>query len=104
VCGVCIHGAIMRRFYLWSHRVLDTFTDAIRWIERRLNEGEWFRRGSGVAATILTWQVTLWAMRFAEVNASRPGLEIAAMIAAVSAVPGAVVTFAFNQYLSSKGK
>lgn len=81
-----------------------TLTDAFKWVETRLHEGEWFRRAYVVAATVLTWQVTLWAMRFAEANAGRPGLEVAAMIAAVSAVPGAVVTFAFNQYLQAKSR
>lgn len=80
------------------------FTEAVKWVETRLHEGAWFRRAYVVAATVLTWSVTNWAMRFAETNADRPGLEVAAMIAAVSAVPGAVVTFAFNQYLASKGK
>jgi hypothetical protein len=77
-------------------------TDAVKWVETRLHEGAWFRRGYVIAATVLTWTVTNWAMRFAEANAARPGLEVAAMIAAVSAVPGAVVTFAFNQYLQAK--
>ena len=80
------------------------FTEGIKWVETRLHEGAWFRRAYVIAATVLTWQVTLWAMRFVEANADKPGLEIAAMVTAVSAVPGAVVTFAFNQYLASKGK
>lgn len=72
------------------------------WLETRLDKGAWFRRLYVVAATILTWEVTLWAMRFAEVNAARPGIDIAAVITAVSAVPGAVVAFAFKQYLESR--
>lgn len=77
-------------------------TDAFRWVETRLEEGAWFRRLYVIAATTLTWQVTLWAMNFAEANATRPGLDVAAIIAAVSAVPGAVVTFAFQQYLNTR--
>lgn len=80
-----------------------SLTNAIKWVETRLHEGAWFRRGYVVAATVLTWQVSLWAMRFAE-SSDKPGLEIAAVVTAVSAVPGAVVAFAFNQYLASKGK
>lgn len=74
----------------------------IEWVERRLDEGKWFRRGYVIAATVLTWQVTLWAMRFAELNAAKPGLDVAAIIGAVSAVPGAVVAFAFQQYMASR--
>jgi hypothetical protein len=79
---------------------IDAF---VRWIEVRLDEGAWFRRGYVVAATVLTWQVTLWAMRYAEINAARPGIDTAAVIAAVAGVPGAIVTFAFNAYLQSRG-
>jgi hypothetical protein len=77
-------------------------TAAFEWVETRLDRGMWFRRLYVLAATVLTWQVTLWAMRFAEVNAARPGLEVAAIIGAVSAVPGAVVAFAFQQYVNSR--
>lgn len=78
-------------------------TNAVKWVETRLNEGAWFRRAYVIAATVLTWSVTVWAMRFADANSFRPGMDIAAIIAAVSAVPGAVVTFAFNQYLKGRG-
>jgi len=73
-----------------------------QWVETRLEEGAWFRRLYVIAATCLIWRVTVWAMGFAEANAMRPGIEVAAIIAAVSAVPGAVVTFAFNQYLNTR--
>ena len=71
------------------------------WIEERLDQGAWFRRGYVVAATVLVWQVTLWAMRFAEVS-QRPGIEVAAIIGAVVAAPSALTTFAFAQYLQSR--
>lgn len=77
-------------------------TDIILWVERRLDEGRWFRRIYVVAATVLTWMVTAWAMRYAEANASRPGIDVAAVIGAVSAVPGAVVAFAFQNYMASR--
>lgn len=83
---------------------MNRLTAIFTWIEARLDEGAWFRRLYVVAATVLTWQVTLWAMRYADVNAARPGMDTAAVIAAVAAVPGAVVTFAFNAYLQSRGR
>lgn len=79
-------------------------TRAFKWVETRLEEGAWFRRLYVVAATCLLWRTTLWAMGYAEANASRPGLDVAAVIGAVSAVPGAIVTFAFNQYLTTRAK
>lgn len=77
-------------------------TEALTWIENRLDQGAWFRRFYVIAASVLTWQVTLWAMHYAEMNAARPGIDVAAVIGAVSAVPGAVVAFAFQQYLISR--
>lgn len=77
-------------------------TRCFEWVERRLEEGKWFRRLYVVAASGLMWQVTIWAMRYAEANASRSGVDIAAVIGAVSAVPGAIVAFAFKQYMESR--
>lgn len=82
---------------------MNRVTAIIMWVEARLDEGKWFRRIYVVAATVLTWQVTWWAMRYAEVNAARPGIDVAAVIGAVSAVPGAVVAFAFQQYMAARG-
>jgi hypothetical protein len=79
-------------------RILTKFFE---WIETRLDKGAWFRRLYVIAATVLTWQVTLWAMRFAEVS-TKDGFQIAAIIGAVAAVPGAVVAFGFQQYLNSR--
>lgn len=70
-------------------------------IEKRLDDGAWFRRIYVVAATVLTWQVTLWAMRFAETS-DKAGVDIAAIIAAVVAAPSAVTGFAFSSYLGSR--
>lgn len=78
-------------------------TQALMWVETRLDKGKWFRRIYVVAATVLTWLVTAWAMRYAEMNAARPGIDVAAVIGAVSAVPGAVVAFAFQQYMQQRG-
>lgn len=55
----------------------------------------------GISLFILagTWVVTTWAMRFAE-NGDRPGLEIAAIIAAVTApymaLQAAAIAFYFK--------
>ena len=75
-----------------------------RWVETRLEEGAWFRRIYVGLATCLVWNTTLWAQSFANANAHRPGIEVAAIIGAVAAIPGLIVTFAFNQYLQAKGK
>jgi hypothetical protein len=81
--------------------VTEYLNPTFDWIETRLDKGAWFRRGYVIAATILTWQVTLWAMRFAE-SSTRPGSDVALIIGAVVAAPGAVATFAFGQYLNSR--
>jgi hypothetical protein len=73
------------------------------WVEDRLERGAWFRRFYVIAATFLTWEVTRWCMVYATANAARPGLDVAAVIGAVSAVPGAVVAFAFQNYMASRG-
>lgn len=77
-------------------------TKAFKWVETRLDEGAWFRRCYVLAATVLVWNTTTWAQAFAVANAHRPGLEVAAIIGAVAAIPGLIVTFAFNQYLQAK--
>lgn len=73
----------------------------LRAVEERLEEGAWFRRIYVVAATVLTWQVTIWAMKFAAESA-RPGVDVAAIIAAVVSAPSAITGFAFSSYLGSR--
>ena len=53
---------------------------------------------------VMTWETLKWAMRYAELNAGRPGIDTAAVIAAVGAVVGAVQGFAFKQYTDSRGE
>lgn len=77
-------------------------TAFFEWIETRLDRGAWFRRCYVLGASVLVWHVTHWAMRFAEANAARSGADVALVIGAVSAVPGAVVAFAFQQYMAAK--
>ena len=62
------------------------------------------RRGYLAATFVMTYQTMQWAMRYADVNAARPGTEVAVVIAAVSTVVGAVQAFAFKQYLDSRGE
>lgn len=47
------------------------------------------------------WLVTVWAMSFSEVSA-RPGIDIAAIIAAVSMPVSTFGGFVFKAYLESK--
>lgn len=83
---------------------MNPITRAFLWVETRLDQGAWARRGYLVAATVMTWQVMCWSMRYAEAalvaKADMPGT--AAVIGAVSAVAGAVQTFAFKHYLDSR--
>lgn len=76
-------------------------TKLFLWVEERLDKGAWFRRGYVLAASILVWQVTIWAMGFAT-SSTRPGGEVAMIIAAVVSAPSALTTFAFAQYLNSR--
>lgn len=76
-------------------------TKVFLWIEERLDKGAWFRRGYVIAASILVWEVTLWAMGFAA-SSPRPGGEVAMIIATVVGAPSALTTFAFAQYLNSR--
>lgn len=76
-------------------------TRFFQWLETRLDEGGWVRRTYLVAASIMTWKVTIWSMVFAEVS-KLPGVETAAVIGAVGVPIAAVQTFAFQNYLISR--
>lgn len=82
---------------------MSRINEFIMWVELRLDQGAWFRRIYVIAATVLVWICTRWAMGYADANAARPGIDVAAVIGAVSAVPGAVVAFAFQNYMQSRG-
>lgn len=77
-------------------------TKFIIWVERRLDEGGWVRRIYLVFATVLTWHVIQWSMNYADKMAGKSGTDVALVIGAVSAVAGAVQTFAFKNYLESR--
>lgn len=49
----------------------------------------------------MTWAVTVWAMAFVE-HSQRPGIDLAAIIGAVSAPVAAFAGFVFKAYLDSK--
>ena len=79
-------------------------TRGAQWLERRLDEGGWVRRAILAFATYATWETTRWCFAYAEqaAIAGRPGLDTAAVIGAVSAVPGGFATFVFKWYLESR--
>ena len=71
------------------------------WIEERMDKGAWFRRAYLALAMWMNVRAMLWATEFAS-SSLKPGLEIAAIIAAVAAIPGAVMAHAFQVYLTSR--
>jgi hypothetical protein len=81
-------------------------TKALIWLETRLEEGAWFRRGIAVAVLVLTYRLTEWAARFAEkaLAAKADLLATAATITAVAGVPLALLTLLFNKYATSRSQ
>lgn len=59
------------------------------------------RRAVLGAAIWMTWRVSAWAMWFAE-SSERPGIDVAAIIAAVSAPITLFAGSAFKGYLDSR--
>jgi len=76
-------------------------TNLFRWIESRLDEGGWVRRLFLCAAGLMTWRVTVWAMIFGA-ESKLPGLETAAIIAAVTAPVTMLMKYVFEAYLNSR--
>lgn len=76
-------------------------TALVEWIEERLDKGAWFRRAYLILAMWMNVRAMLWATEFAS-SSDKPGLEIAAIIAAVAAIPSAVMAHAFQVYLTSR--
>ena len=77
-------------------------TRLFQWIEERLDKGAWFRRAYLCLAIWMNVRAMLWATDFASTSV-RPGMEVAAIIAAIAAIPGAVMAHAFQVYLTSRG-
>lgn len=79
-------------------------TDGFKWVETRLDEGSWFRRGLAVATVALAVQLTVWSTHFAsKALADKADLMgVAAVIGAVAGVPVVLLTLLFNKYVDSK--
>lgn len=79
-------------------------TRAFVWLETRLDEGLWFRRGLVIATVIITVQLTTWAAKYANAAlASKADLMgVAAVIAAVAGVPVTLLTILHNKYTESR--
>lgn len=76
-----------------------------KWIlafSKLLDDTYAIRRASLLFCAFLTWETLHWAMRFADMHTDKPGIEVAAVIGAVSAVVAALQAFAFRDYLNSK--
>lgn len=80
---------------------MNWLTRCFLWVEVRLDNGAWFRRLYVIFATVLSWNVIKWSMHFAETS-NLPGVEVAAIIAAVTASVAAIQTFAFTDYMKSR--
>jgi len=59
------------------------------------------RRISLVAAIAMTWHASQWAMSFAEMS-ERPGMDVAAIIAAVTAPAMAFGGYIFKWYVEGR--
>jgi hypothetical protein len=81
---------------------MNRITDFFVWLETRLDQGAWFRRIYVIAATAMTWKVIEWSMAYATLNSGKDGLQVAAIIGAVSGVVATVQGFAFKSYLDSR--
>lgn len=79
-------------------------TAAFKWVEARLDEGAWFRRGLAVTTVVLIFQLTSWAARFAQqaLETKADLMATAAVIGAVAGVPLALLTLLFNKYAESR--
>ena len=76
-------------------------TKLFEWLETRLDEGGWVRRAYLVAATVMTWKMTVWSMGFAETS-PRNGTDVALIIGAIGVPLSAFTGFVFKVYSDSK--
>jgi len=76
-------------------------TKLFEWLEVRLDEGGWVRRAYLVAATAMTWKMTVWSMGFAETSKIEP-IGMAAVLTAIGVPVAAIQSFAFKAYLESR--
>lgn len=82
--------------------IMRPISGVLAWLARLLDEGGWVRRGVLGISIYATWKAMLWSMSYAEAHADRPGVDVAAVVAAVTAVPGGIASFAFKWYLESR--
>lgn len=80
-------------------------TSIFLWIEERLDNGMWFRRGLAVTTVWLTFSLTNWAAQYAEKALATKAalLDVAAVITAVAGIPLALLTLLFNKYIDGRG-
>lgn len=79
----------------WLCWLAQSFSQAWDWIDKRDID----KHLVSVVVLFGTWEITRWAMRFAE-HGDRPGLEVAAIIGAVGApymaLQAAAIAFYFR--------
>lgn len=85
---------------------MNPVTHAFVWLETRLDEGLWFRRGLAITTIIITVQMTTWAASFANAALTSKAdlMGVAAVIGAVSGVPVVLLTILFNKYVEARAK
>lgn len=83
---------------------MNVATRAFVWIETRLDQGLWFRRGLAVTTIIITVQMTTWAAKYANLALAEKAdlMGVAAVIGAVSGVPVVLLTILFNKYVETR--
>ncbi len=74
------------------------------WLETRLKEGMWFRRGLALAVLAFTWHLTDWGAAFAQqaLTLKADLMACAAVIGAVAAIPLGLLTLLFNKYVEGR--
>lgn len=82
---------------------MNRFNAIIKWVETRLDEGGWVRRGFLVFSGVMLYQAQQWAFAFATGAPVRfTGTDIAAIVAAATVPASIVAKFAFDAYLESR--
>lgn len=80
------------------------------WVGRCANLWDWFDRRqidrhlASIAIFAVTWKLTEWAMAFAGSHPEKPGLEIAAIIAALTGPWSLAQAAALKFYFDSRDK
>jgi ABC-type nitrate/sulfonate/bicarbonate transport system permease component len=79
-------------------------TRFFEWIETRLAQGLWFRRGLAIAVLAFTWHLTDWGSLYAQqaLTLKADLMAVAAVIGAVAAIPLGLLTLLFNKYVEGR--